>query len=348
MSSQPDFEASGTASSLPVEADSPSELLSATHLFSVEIQSVQAGVWTGGNGLEHRSLDIDMRLDRVFKGTLTIRTGQQFSLRVQQRREDEFIVSDYHGIWSHVDPQPAPGIGYLVLASSATSSPAELLQDEACRGLLERSYEADVKLAISAERQYQQAWRDAVRPSADRVQSRARALLEFAQEHEEDGRGLWARYVWARLSPAFRERPDEVVPEVAMLVRAEAADPEFRVALFLQLYESMLAVPDPGLIAQAIKSALSLLGEERMAAVRNRLVEVDLYNLVFHAATAAPPAEPEPLTPTAAPRLGVPAAPPRAELLIPDQEDRTALEQLLSGFDTERSQRLAAWLGGGG
>src|SRR5881394_2814029 len=76
---------------LPHEAGSPSEVLSASHLFSVEVITLQETPWAmGADGLQHRNLNMDMRLLDVQKGKIDLAPQKNFQLRVDQRREDEF------------------------------------------------------------------------------------------------------------------------------------------------------------------------------------------------------------------------------------------------------------------
>ncbi|MFI5382413.1 MAG: hypothetical protein ACHRHE_24210, partial [Tepidisphaerales bacterium] len=86
---------------LPHEPESSSELLAATHLFTVEILQQSATPWAGAaDNLQHRTLSLKLRLLELFKGNVQLKPGDAFDLNVAQRREDALTVSDYHGFWS--------------------------------------------------------------------------------------------------------------------------------------------------------------------------------------------------------------------------------------------------------
>ena len=76
------------STTLPYLPESESEALSSTHLFSVEVVSVEASPWAAqADGLEHRYLDLVVRLLESLKGTLAVGQGETFPVRVEQRRE---------------------------------------------------------------------------------------------------------------------------------------------------------------------------------------------------------------------------------------------------------------------
>ena len=66
---------------LPFEPKSKAELLSSSHLFTVEVVTAQASPWAvGQDGLEHRSMALGLRLSAMLKGRLTVPAGEAFSV----------------------------------------------------------------------------------------------------------------------------------------------------------------------------------------------------------------------------------------------------------------------------
>jgi hypothetical protein len=92
---------------LPCEPGSAAELLAATYVFLVEIVSLEATPWAlGEDRLEHRRVRLDARVLEVWKGHLDGERGATFPWEVEQEREGEMVVSDYHGMWSHEELVP--------------------------------------------------------------------------------------------------------------------------------------------------------------------------------------------------------------------------------------------------
>ncbi|MBC7974087.1 MAG: hypothetical protein H7138_03815, partial [Myxococcales bacterium] len=116
---------------LPTEGSSPAALLSATHLFVVSVRSVAGPAWS--DTVFERDLRLELVVREILKGTLDGGAEAHVSLTVRQRQPPE---GGYQGIWSHVQPAPAAGVSYLVIARGAATDPAALLIEPALRQLV--------------------------------------------------------------------------------------------------------------------------------------------------------------------------------------------------------------------
>src|SRR6185436_11872770 len=113
---------------LPHEADSPAEILAATHLFVVETIGIdRVEPWAEGpDGLQHRYLRLELRLQVPLKGKLAVPPGDKFFVPIEQTREDDGgSVSDYRGFWSHTMVEK--GTRYLVMAKGDSVYAAVLM-----------------------------------------------------------------------------------------------------------------------------------------------------------------------------------------------------------------------------
>src|SRR6185295_2593467 len=105
-----------TFDGLPYEPGSSAELLNSTHVFTVEILALAATPFVAGDDdLEHRVLSLELRLIKIFKGKLDVDEGQTFTLKVLQHRESELFVTEFHGLWSHLEVEA--GVRYVVIAT---------------------------------------------------------------------------------------------------------------------------------------------------------------------------------------------------------------------------------------
>lgn len=305
---------------LPFESNSTSELLSANHLFSIEIVSLQERPWaTGADGLEHRQLEMSVRLLETFKGTLDGPAKQVFPLQVPQRRESEFVTSDYHGLWSHISP--AAGTRYLVFADASSNSPAALMQEGPCRKLLGSEYLSDVRLAIHAESLFQHA-----APSeegASRAQSAVLALLHFSNEKRSQAKDLFERYLWARVNGGFQEKEPHVLSQILEMLAAPDATVEFRSELISAVYDATVDLqPDADLTRRVLRVFFALLLQKEAAPLQPGLVDVEIYGLAFE--------NDKPAFSSAS--------------MFPEVREREHLRSVLAQFDSERAHELATWL----
>jgi hypothetical protein len=308
-------------SGLPHEPRSSSELLSSTHLFTVEILSMKEAPWgVGDDGLEHRRLEMEAKLLELYKGRLNLQRQQAFRFSVEQRRESEFFVTDFHGLWSHV--QPVSGTCYLVVTQGASDSPAELMQEPHCKQLVDCKNGVEVQLALEAERLYQ----DMLKTGRTRSLSFARSLLKLASERRAQGGEFFARYLWARLGPSFLESPEQLLPDILEWITSAGLSVPFRRALlggFTDAY-SLLNF-NPALHQSVVRAFFSLLLLSEAGPLHHELLQVNLYNLVFD---------------NDVPRMS-------AQAIFPERAERERWRGVLSHFDSEGGQKLSQWLNSG-
>jgi hypothetical protein len=307
---------------LPVEPGSTAELLAATHLFMVELLTQTATPWSGGaDGLEHRRIDLELRLVEPFKGTLGVKPGEAFAVAVEQRREKGLRVTDYHGFWSHA--KATAGARYLVVAGGASDAPAVLMQEPAIQQLLDAGMAQDVKGALAAE--------EAFAPelsSHDAAKRRAAAhgMLELALQHRAAYRGLFARYLWARIDPIYTSAEDEVLPGVFDLIGAKDATPELRSSLIADVYAGVLALgPTPERCARLLKQLFGVLLQPEAAPLHDYLLQVPIYNLIFQPG----------------------ARPLSSSAVVPAGGDRDRLKTVVAGFRSSQAREILTWLAGG-
>jgi hypothetical protein len=316
--------------SLPHEPASTSELLSATHLFTVTLDSVKPTPWKlEADGLEHRRLSISAKLLQIFKGALAQPPGATFSVDLAQRRESEGSVSDYMGLWSHARPEPDVRVSYLLVSRAATGAPADaaaLMQEGACKAVLPASRSADVTAAQQGERVYEEARREqraAQRPEPEAAA--ARALLAFARQHAAALGEPFARYVWARVQPSVvgaKARPlDELL--AAATAPGSGFALRFEIVAGLDRVVSALA-GDPEVVRRIARAHAALLADDTVRQIHPRLVDVSLYNLIFAGDARRFP----------------------AREVFPDASERARLAKLLGAFSSDRARKLASWLSG--
>ena len=305
---------------LPVEPKSSSELLSAHHLFLVEILDLAEQPWgPGANGLESRQLRMHLRLLEVFKGTLQVATGAAFPLDVQQQRESEYVTSDYHGLWSHLSP--TVGAKYLVFGDGSSNSPAALMQEDACQKLLGPEYVPDVHLAIEAEAEFRQASRPGQHsaPEGDP----ALALLHFGFEKRSQAKDLFERYLWARVSPEFQRKQPQTLSQILQLMAEPSESVEFRSGLISDVYDATVDLqPDPQLTQRVLRVFFSLLLQNDASPLHERLVDVEIFGLAFE--------DDRPAFHSAS--------------IFPDERERERLRGAVLQIDSDRARELAAWL----
>ena len=310
----------GSELHLPVESNSSSELLSAPHIFLVEILDLAEQPWgRGAGGLESRRLRMHLRLLEIFKGTLQVATGSPFPLEVQQHRESEYVTSDDHGLWSNL----SPGVGtkYLVFADASSNSPAALMQEGACQTLLGPEYVPDVHLAIEAEVAFRRASRAG--SHAETEEDPALALLHFGSEKRSEAKDLFERYLWARVSPAFQRKQPQVVSQTLQLIAEPSGSMEFRSGLISDVYDGTVDLqPDPQLTQRVLKTLFSVLLQKDAEPLHERLVDVEIYGLAFE--------DDKPAF--------------HSESIFSDERERERLRGAVLQVDSERARELAAWL----
>lgn len=305
---------------LPYEQDSTSEILSSTHVFLVEIVSIEEMPWSGRpDGLEQRGLGMDMRLLEVYKGTLDLEPDGVFHLEAEQRRESKFVVSDYHGLWSHI--QPAVGVQYLVFAIAQTRSPADCMQEDTCQQLYDGERAPEIRLAVEAERAFKDTYEN--QASEDPELTAMIALIRFGQEHRATGRDIFGRYLWARVSARFVEDEEHLFPEIQALITASDSHIDLRTSLIYDTYDAVLfEKSNSEIYIKVLGTFFSLLLQAESEQLHEDLVNIYIYDL-------AVPAE---------------GRKPRVDRILPDGEERDRIKIVLSKFDTDRAREVLAWL----
>ncbi|MFT3775571.1 MAG: hypothetical protein QM820_60255 [Minicystis sp.] len=313
---------------LPVEPGSRAELLSSTHLFTVEITALDAEPWTrGADGLSHRKLKMGVKLVEILKGTLDRRPGEVFPLEVAQRRVSKSIEEGYHGLWSHADPEV--GKGYLVIsrAPGATSAPG-LMREGVCEALLGKESAADVHLAEEGEQRYRHKLAD--RTEQDAQAAAARALIGLAAAHVPEESDLLARYLWARVEGTLVHADGKpgTIGDLLGLLTAPGGKQRFRIELIgavEQLVENSEAPPErvKELAREVARAFFGVLVDPAATEMQESLVNVSLYPLVF---------------PEDRPRL-------KAQEVLPAAADRQKARAALAHVHSEQAQKLTSWLG---
>lgn len=306
---------------LPHEPGSSSEILAATHVFLVEVEAMTASPWAvEADGLEHRNLNLTLRLVDLYKGNLDVEKGKTFPATVPQARESEFVVSDYHGIWSHESPEPKTR--YLVVAEGQTRAPAALLTEETVKRLLPGDRAGDLPLAIAAEAAFVAGKKSGTGDAAELAA--ARALLEHADDVRAKAQDVYGRYLVARLRPVFLSSNDRPVTPLLDLVTDDDATLPLRTELSDGLYELTLALePNPDLSRKVVRGLLTLLLDDAAKSLRPRLVNAQLHSLVFD--------------PEDHPKL-------RGDDVVKSASEREKLTKILGEVRSDRANKLAAWL----
>jgi hypothetical protein len=304
---------------LPHETGSASEVLAASHLFTVEVLKVEGTAWMGGaDGLEHRNLDMELRLLDVQKGAIQ-RPPKAFTLRVEQRRDDELLELSFHGLWSHVAPEV--GTRYLVAAEGKSTDPAELMKEGTCQRLLNASLAVDVRLAIEAE----QLWQKAHGPDAAAQMKAAKALLEFGLRNRASGHDLLGRYLWVRVMGVFNETEGRLVGEVVQILRAPDTTIELRSSLAAELYAAALLLePSTEAYRSTAGAFMSMLQQKESTPLHSQIAEVYLYGMVFDAEDNAV----------------------LKSESVGDAGSRAGANAVVSKLTSDRSKRLSTWLKG--
>lgn len=314
-----------TGGPLPVEPGSNAELLSATHLFTIEIVTAATSAWVPGNdGLQHRTLKIEARLSAILKGTFAVPAGQSFQASLDQKQESDLFENDYHGLWSHVAPPPAPGVQYFVVTETKAQGPqdpARLLQEDVCKRVGPPAEASDVALAQQGEA----GFRSVLSRGGDGARDEAsRALLGFAGTHAASARGPFGRYVLERITASL-ESSREVREELVSLLARPDATPDLRLeaigAVETEVAETSV---DRDFLVGAARALAGLLMEPRAASAHQRIATASLFSAVF-------------------PEEGAPARLKPADV-VPDPAQRPKIAAALRAVNHPHAAALATWL----
>lgn len=301
-------------SELPHIAGSASELLAASHIVQLTVMRQAATAWTlSDDGLEHRKLHLAVRVDRQLKGQLLQAVGSVLEVPLAQQREPGMRVSDYHGFWSHQNPNDCAG--YLLLATARSNDIQVLLQDPAIQGWLPAELAADADAATELEHQHA--------PTQAADASAAQQLLRQVQDHRQTWHGLLGRYVLARLASQLRQNEPTVASALILIAQQYDTEPTLRDALVNGVYDNATQLGvDARRRQQLARSLFELLLLPASQAMVDRLVQVQLYNLLL--------------------RPG--QTPPRPAAVVPDSAVRGRIDALLANLPGDRAHALRAWL----
>lgn len=310
---------------LPFEKDSLAEVLSSSHIFGVEILSVADEAWKQeADGLERRTLKIQARLAQVYKGDFQQAPGDTFDLVVRQEREDAMMVTDYHGLWSHVKPEPAAGVRYLAFSKVDTDAPAgaaSLLQQGTCQVLLAPDRAADVVASRLGEKAYRTA-QGAATGKPDAELQATRALLAFADARSADAQEPFSRYVFARALPSLLAGGAR--DELLALLTKPSASPALKFELLVGLDRVMPELGrDLDFARKAGRAMVAVLLDPGARLTHSRIASVSLFLVVF-------PDEKNPRF--------------TAADLVPDADDRAELQAVLASQPSPRAKQLLSWL----
>jgi hypothetical protein len=302
-----DSHVEGALGQLPVEPASTSEILSATHIFTVAIVGRTEQAWTAGaGGISQRRVQLQLDLAEVLKGRLNAAAGSKFSLEVVQKGVSPFVQMDYMGLWSHADTDA--GVRYLIVAKGSSQSPADLMQEGPIERLFPAALAADVRAAAAAEQT-----RDPLR------------LLQFAGGQSAKLDELFGRYVWARLMPAFLKQYQSLLEPVLSLLKDTKANSGFRREIVEGLDDAVTKLGSPlELIVPVARAYFGLLSRSETESLHDDLVDVHIFNLLF--------------IDEKKPRID-------SNRVISNAAERRSFASILQNFDTERSSQLRRWLG---
>ena len=319
---EPQKPANGTSdapSGIALEPGSDAIVLSASHLFLIEVLGMQGTAWArGADGLEHRTLHLNLRLIEKLKGSIHANKGDVFSVDVPQRRENALTVSDYHGFWSHAEIEQ--GRKYLVASNARNGDLPALLKEPSIKSLLNAALEQDVRLTITAE----QRFGGALRKENGQRTAAARSLLQFANERRATVGPLFSQYVWERIAPVYEEGEESLEHSVIAIIEAPDSTLPLREALAYGVYNAVVSPEPSQQQVRLLKALLELLLKPEAAPMFDRTLQVAIYNLAFRNDRPTRPA---------------------AEVIVSDAE-RAKMAAVATQFSSARAKAVAGWLAG--
>lgn len=249
-----------------VERESVSEVLRATHLAVIRLETVEIGNWVAEaqGPLKSREVRMSVRLEQVLKGETVQQAGRSFPLRVQQRGTGTYRVADDYGLWSKVEP--SAGLQLLAFCTGASDDLVDLLTDAHCERLAEAEAALpDVQAALDLEA------RDL---PPQELQAEA---VDVLKTHG----GILARYVWARLGNAALA-DESLFAEVMRIVESPTTPAQAREVLLQAAYDDlgMAASPPRPQELRLARAMLVLLTLPEAVGLHANLCEVYLPNLI--------------------------------------------------------------------
>ena len=324
MTDVKDSAADGGENILPVVSDCDAEILSATHIFGVTAVKVDCSEWVPSeDGLESRTIEAVFTLGEKLKGELDVESGRNFDFVSRQYRSDPLGLEDAPGCWSRIDLQP--GGSWMATAAGQSRQPADLMSDPFCTGIFPTDYMEDVRLARGAEQIYEKTLHAT---GDDYPKLRAiRTLIAFARKTGANARDIFARYFWHRMKDFFMQSEDRPVEELAGLIADPDVSAEFRAEIASGVADALVAVgPDKKMLAPVLISCFQLLLQKQAEEFHERLVYVELYELIFDGDR---------------PRYDY------SELFSAKEAqkiDRGRVVKALNHFDFDRAERISQWL----
>ncbi len=319
-----DSAADGGENILPVVSDCDAEILCATHIFEVTAAKVDFSVWAPAeDGLESRTVEAVFTLGEKLKGELDVESGRNFDFVSRQYRSDPLGLEDAPGCWSRIDLRP--GGSWMATAVGQSRQPADLMSDRFCTGVFPSDFMEDVRLARGAEQLYEQTLH-ATGDEHPKLQA-IRALIAFARKNGANARDMFARYFWYRVKDFFMQSEDRPVEAVAELIADPDVSAEFRAEIASGVADALVAVgPDKKMLAPVLISCFQLLLQKQADEFHERLIYVELYELIFDGDR---------------PRYDYGELFPTAE----DKKiDRGRVVKALRRFDFDRAEKISQWL----
>lgn len=302
-----------TSTGLPFEPHSSSELLAATHVFSIEVVDLSATPWAHDRARLRQTLSLTCRLLEHAKGALSLRPGDTFVFTTPRWREVGG-ESDYQGLWSHAEAEV--GTRVLLLSRGDTTNPAELMREGPTSELHPIDRVADVHAAVRCEDHLRRSAGDPARELAA-----CREVFQFVWSVRAQVHNLLARYLLARSLPTALEGDVWIRASLAQLLGAQDAAAPFRRALADGLALGALDVRDtPTQVGWIVEALLRYAIDPTTADNRGEVLDAWLPDIVF--------------------KDGCPRAP--AEALLQDPALRHGIAQWLP-----REHPVARWLGAG-
>jgi hypothetical protein len=307
---------------LPHEPSSPAGLLSASHIFVVEVVGILSGGRAplgGGPG----SVEMALRLESILKGRLDVGVGTVFL--AAPRPADETGLHRDDGL----APQVQPWIGgrYVVVARGPGTA-RTLVAPRACRAVLPSSCAGDVAAAAEAQAAFADTTRSPTLADADL--EACRELVRFAELRSNALHRPFAAFLLARLAPpllrAYRSspRPPATGPLVAALfalLSAPGLTGELRAHILGGVTRLAARARSKGLSRDFGRALLHELIAGR--GEPGRLVYESIYPILFDV--------------RGRPRL-------RAWEVMSDPQRRERASQALTKLGGERALRISAWL----
>lgn len=131
---------------------SRSHLLRATHILVVRIEKAKAGEWARGPSGVTRTVEVEAKLEEVYKGSVAEPVGSVIAVSLAQHGTGSSRVAAVPGAWSNHDIDA--GARFVVLAVTGSEAAATILRDPACQAAIPAAEALpDVQLAAQTEDQ---------------------------------------------------------------------------------------------------------------------------------------------------------------------------------------------------